>query len=125
MDTLPPAPSVKLLPLVEGGPNEKVANLLARLIGDGPRAAGSALVILTGLQAFLETGIPEMTAAVWEPLITVRELKREFGGQAYKKACEAMAACSSSDDLNFKLYSDVCAILVQDPEQEKIPVDRK
>ena len=39
----------RLLPLMEGGENEKVANLLARLIGDGPRAAGSALVILTGL----------------------------------------------------------------------------
>jgi len=125
MDTQPPAAPVKLLPLEEGGPNEKVANLLARLIGEGPRAAGSALVILTGLQAFLETGRPEMPAAVWEPLITVRELKREFGGQAYKKACNLMLACSGSDDPNFKLYSDVCAILVQDPEQEKIQVDRK
>lgn len=125
MDTPQPTPSVKLLPLIEGGPNEQVANLLARLIGTGPRAAGSALVILTGLQEFLDTGKSEAVAAVWEPLMTVRKLKQEWGGQAYKKACEAMAACSGSDDANFRLYSDVCAILIQDPEQEKLTVDRK
>lgn len=125
MDTPQPAPSVKLLPLNEGGDNEKIANMLARLIGEGPRAAGSALVILTGLQEFLDTGKAEATAAVWEPLITVRKMKQELGGQAYRKACELMAACSGSDDPNFRLYSDVCAILIQDPEQEKLTVDRK
>jgi len=114
-----------LLPLEEGGPNEKVANMLAMLIGDGPRAATSALVILTGLQEFLNSGIAETTAAVWEPLITSRKLKREFGGQAYKKACEMLAACSGTDDPNFRLYGDVCQILIQDPDQEKITVDRK
>lgn len=125
MDTPQPAPSVKLLPLVEGGPNEQVANMLARLIGEGPRAAGSALVILTGLQEFLDTGKPEAVAAVWEPLVTVRQMKAQFGGQAYKKACEILLACSGSDDPNFRLYSDVCAILIQDPEQEKLKVDQK
>lgn len=124
MDT-PPTPTVKLLPLLEGSPNEKVANMLARLIGEGPRAATSALVILTGLQAYLDSGIAETTGHIWEPLITARDLKRQFGGQAYKNACQSMAACASSDDPNFRLYSDVCQVLLQDPDQEKIPVDRK
>lgn len=115
----------RLLPLVEGGENEKVANLLARLIGDSPRAATSALVILTGLQEFLNTGKAEATALLWEPLVTARQMKQQWGGQAYNKACAVLAACSGSDDPNFRLYSDVCQILIQDPEQEKIAVDRQ
>jgi len=120
MDTPQSEPSVNLLPLVENGPNEQVANMLSRLIGEGPRAAASALVILTGLQQFLDTGKSEAAASLWEPLITVRHMKAQWGGQAYRKACEMMAACSDSNDPNFSLYSDVCAILIQDPEQEKI-----
>ena len=109
----------RLLPLMEGGENEKVANLLARLIGDGPRAAASALVILTGLQEFLNSGQAKTTAFVWEPLITARQMKQQWGGQAYHQACVALAACSGSNDPNFRLYGDVCQILIQDPEQEK------
>lgn len=116
----------RLTPLVENGPNEKVANMLARLIGDDPRAATSALIILMGLQAYLDTGKPETVGVFWEPIITARKLKKDYGGQAYRKACEVLASFNEDqDNPSYHLYTDVCQILIQDPEQEKIPVDQK
>ena len=116
----------RLTPLVENGPNEKVANMLARLIGDDPRAATSALIILMGLQAYLDTGNPETVGVFWEPIITARKLKKDYSGQAYRKACEVLGSFNGDqDNPNHHLYTDVCQILIQDPDQEKIPVDRK
>jgi hypothetical protein len=116
-------PAPRLVPLIDKGPNELVANLLARLIGDDPRAATSAIVILSGLQAFLDSNDPQQTAAIWEPLITARRLKQQWGGQAYRKACQALAQCHGPQEANYRLYTDVCQILVQDPEQDKNVVD--
>lgn len=123
MDTPPQEPSVKLLPLIEGGANEKVANMLTRLIGDNPQAATSALIVLMGLDAFLKTGDPETVAVFWEPLIIVRKLKKEFGGQAYRKALEKVAEAHNKDAKTYTVYKDACQILLHDPEQEKIAVD--
>ena len=121
-DTTPP---LRLIPLIENGPNEKVANMLARLIGEDQRAATSALVILMGLQEFLDSGKPENVALFWEPIVAARNLKKEWGGQAYRKACEIIAQCAGPETENYRLYKDVCQILLNDPEQEKIAIDRK
>ena len=116
-------PPARLLPLVSQSPNEAVANMLARLIGDDPRCATSAIIILTGIQAFLDTGDAKATATIWEPLIVARKLKQQWGGQAYRQACKALATCHGPQEANYRLYTDVCQLLVQDPEQEKNVVD--
>jgi hypothetical protein len=120
-----PSPEVRLLPLIENGSNEKVANMLARLIGGDERSATSALIILTGLQKFLDSGIPETTGALWEPLIEARKLKKEWGGQAYRKATELAASAHNTASTSHTLYMEVCQILLGDPEQEKFKVDGK
>lgn len=118
-----PAPEVRLLPLIENGSNEKVANMLTRLIGGDERAATSALIILAGLQKFLDSGIPETTGALWEPLIEARNLKKQWGGQAYRKATELASAAHDIDSNSYTLHMEVCQILLGDPEQEKFMVD--
>ncbi len=126
-NTAPSANEPKLLPLDAGGENEKVANLLAQLVNadDPSRAANTALIILVGLQGYLNTGNAESAAAAWEPIITARALKKQFGNQAYREALKRMPDSPESHPKTYALFQDVAQILLSDPEQEKFPVDPK
>lgn len=87
----PSLPEVKLLPLVEGAANEKLANALARLLIDDEKqaqlGAQAALLILTGIQTFLDSaGNYDLVEQLWEPNIVARQLEAKHGPEAWKKA---------------------------------------
>lgn len=85
------SPEIRLLPLVEGAANEKLANGLARLLIDDEKqaqlGAQAALLILTGIQTFIDSeGDYEVVEQLWEPNIVARQLDAKHGPEAWKKA---------------------------------------
>lgn len=107
MESQPPnsSPEVRLLPLVEGTPNEGLANLLARLLVDDEAQAGlgaqSSLLILAGVQAFLDSNGDYATAEqLWEPVIVARQLEKALGSAeaALEKATEMAKGCIGAND---------------------------
>lgn len=93
----------RLLPLVEGTPNEGLANALARLfaqsIDDAEAASTMALVILTGIQEFYDSGGDYVRVEqVWEPIIVYRQLEKAFGDNAQQKATELYQSAKLLND---------------------------
>lgn len=109
---------VRLLPLNEGAPNEGLANALARLmIEDESQAelgASNALIILTGIQAFLDSGGDYLTVErIWEPYIVARQLQKTYGDGAWKKATEmAEAALAMQDNRGAIIYERTATLLM-------------
>lgn len=98
------SPEVRLLPLAEGAPNEGLANLLARLLiedeSQAEQGAQAALLILTGIQSFIDTGGDYLTVErIWEPVIVARQLEKTHGDLAWKKAGEMAEAAKAANDL--------------------------
>lgn len=112
--------STRLLPLVEGAPNETLANLLAMLlIEDESQAedgARGSLMILTGIQAYQDSGgDPRVIELAWRPVIVARKLLKEHGPEAWKiaaqKAGQAMAA---ENRVESEMYERVAVMLQAD-----------
>ena len=83
----------RLLPLVPGGSSEHLANLLSELLSEddvhSENAAAAALVILTGIQAYLDSaGDRVALERAWKPTILSRRLAAEYGKEAWRKAAE-------------------------------------
>ena len=111
------SPEVRLLPLAEGAPSEMLANTLARLLTDDASQAESgargALLILTGVQAFLDSGgNPHVIELAWEPTIAARELEKNHGADAWKRAAELAGEALAADDAKkAQLYGRVALML--------------
>lgn len=113
-------PAVRLLPLETGGPNEIVANKLARLLcsaeADTEAATHTALLILTALQAFLDSGDARAVDALWEPLITAQRLSVEFGEEAWRQAAgRAGAAKAMGNERDAWIYERAAVMLAPEP----------
>ncbi len=83
--------TLRLLPLCEGKSNEGLANALARLLCDeaeqAETGAKAALLILSGIQTYFDSGGDYLAVErVWEPVIVSRQLEKSFGAQAANKA---------------------------------------
>lgn len=63
----PQEPLRRLLPLIEGGDNEKFANLMTRLLGGTPGAHRMTLGLLIGVQDFLDYGDIKRVELTWLP----------------------------------------------------------
>lgn len=116
----PPSESsnaVRLLPLIEGSPNEGLANLLARLIvekeEDAAQASWAAIVILSGIQAFLDTnGDYGTVELMWEPAIVIRNLQKTYGPKAKDVANEMAASCKQlNDERGARIYARAAVAL--------------
>jgi hypothetical protein len=118
-----PSAEVRLLPLIENSPNEGVANTLARLlvedVSQAHLGAHSAILILTGVQAFLDSGGDyTVVERLWEPIIVARQMEKSYGSAAWKKAAEmAAAATKVNDERGQAIYSRAATILC--PEVNK------
>lgn len=87
----PSLSEIRLLPLTENAANEKLANALARLLVDDEKqaqlGAQAALLILTGIQTFLDNeGNYGLVEQLWEPNIVARQLEAKHGHEAWKMA---------------------------------------
>lgn len=108
-------PAVRLLPLVENSPNEKLANTLAHLLApnenDAEPAAQWALLILTGIQAYYDTGGNYLAVErLWAPIILSRQLAD--GPEAWKKAMELAKTYRAAGNLRASaLYEQAAAYL--------------
>jgi hypothetical protein len=116
--------AIRLLPLVEGAPNEGVANTLARLLIDDESqaeiGASSAIVILSGIQAFYDSGGDFLVVErIWEPYIVARQMQKAFGANAWKKAAEmAGAAHAANDERGAVIYERVATLLSPDVNKQ-------
>lgn len=119
-------PVVRLLPLTEGAPNEGLANALARLLIDDESQAESgaqyALLILTGIQTFYDTGGNYVAVErLWEPFIVSRQMEKAYGEKAWEKAAEMAEAARKVDDQRGAwIYQAVASML---KSQVNKPVD--
>jgi hypothetical protein len=113
---------VRLLPLIKDGGNEALANLLADLLAGGAdgaaareAAAGVALMILNGIQAYLDKGGDYLAVeSLWEPMIIGRRLYAQHGPEAWKTAAELAGKARAEDDPR---EADLCtraALLLKD-----------
>lgn len=125
---LPPSsPAVRLLPLVNGGANEKLANLLAHLLvedeSQAENGARAALMILTGIQAFLDSkGDARVIEHAWRPTIVARELEKSGPDAWIRAATIAGEAMANDDKETADLYERVALMLK--PEDVKTDVDK-
>lgn len=110
------SPVPRLLPLVEGTHNEGVANALARLIvADETQAemgARGALLILTGIQTFLDTGDYLAVERIWEPIILARHLERAYKDEGAKQAQQMAAALRKGGDQRGAWIYERAAVLL-------------
>lgn len=103
-----------------------LANTLARLLTEDTSHAESgargALLILTGIQAFFDSGgDPNVIELAWEPTIAARELEKKHGDNAWKRAAElAGEALGAEDAAKAQLYGRVALMLK--PETVDKPV---
>jgi hypothetical protein len=125
-DQIKPAPGQpKLIPLIERSSNEAVANTLARLLIDDENQVESgsmtALLILTGIQAYLDSGGDYLAVEIlWEPVIVAKQIMKAYGNGALDKATEmAVAARALNDVRGAQIYERVVALLSVD----KVAVD--
>lgn len=111
--TTPP----RLLPLIENSPNDGLANLLTRLLIDDPALADDgarlAILIMTGIQAFLDSGGSYSAVEIyWEPVITARQMAKAYGEHTWKKAAEMAGACKATgDERGAAIYTRVAEML--------------
>ncbi len=118
--------AVRLLPLVEKAPNEGVANCLARLLVDdatqAEHGARGALLILTGIQAFLDSGGDyRAVEGIWEPAIVARQMLVGYGEEAWKKAAEMCGACKAvEDERGAYVYARVAEMLAPDDVKKRV-----
>lgn len=133
MESQPPqsSPAVRLLPLVAESPNEGVANLLARLLVEDETqiemGATGALLILSGIQTFLDSGGDyRAVERVWEPHIVARHLEKAYGKDAAKNARQLAAAMQKGGDLRGGWVYERAAVLLDPPPPDiNKPVDSK
>jgi len=120
------SPEVRLLPLVEHGSNEALANTLARLLVDdesqAEMGARAALTILTGIQAFYDSGGDyRVIALAWEPVIVARQMEKIHGANGWREAAMRAGAAKAAEDHDIAaLYERVARLLKSDI---KIEVD--
>lgn len=111
------SPEIRLLPLVEGAANEKLANGLARLLIDDEKqaqlGAQAALLILTGIQTFIDSeGDYEVVEQLWEPNIVARQLEAKHGPEAWKKAAAlADEFFKANDQQKAAIYNHAAVML--------------
>lgn len=133
MESQPPksSPEVRLLPLVPESPNEGVANLLARLLVEDETqiemGATGALLILSGIQTFIDSGGDyKAVERVWEPHIVARHLEKAYGTEAAKNARQLAAAMQKGGDQRGAwLYERAAKLLDPPPPDINKPVDSK
>lgn len=116
----------RLLPLIEKSDNDGVANALARLLTEDPAQAEDAsrlaILILTGIQTFLDAG-GAYTAVeqVWEPVIVARQMTKAYGANAWKKAAEMSGAAKAvSDNRGAQIYATVAVMLAPDDIKKRV-----
>jgi hypothetical protein len=101
-----------------------VANALARLLIDDESqaeiGATSALVILSGIQAFYDSGGDYLIVErIWEPYIVARQMQKTYGTDAWKKAAEmAGAARATNDERGAVIYERVATLLHPDVNKQ-------
>ena len=118
------SPEVRLLPLVEGAPNEGLANVLARLLIDDESqaeiGASNALIILSGIQAFYDSGGDFLIVErIWEPYIVSRQMQKAYGEGAWKKAAEMSGAARAANDERGAVIYERVATLLHHPDVNK------
>lgn len=125
-ESQPPAslPEVRLLPLVEGAANEKLANALARLLIDDEKqaqlGAQAALLILTGVQTFIDSqGDCDLVEQLWEPNIVARQLDAKHGPEAWKKAAALADEFFKANDQQKAVIYNRAAIMLHPGEVNK------
>lgn len=112
---------VRLLPLTPGAGNEALANALARLLVEdeahAEMGARGALLILTGIQAFLDSnGDHLLVEQLWEPIAIARQLEKTFGTgvAARAKALEmAEAARALKNEHRTSIYEAVAEFFTE------------
>lgn len=123
------AVQVRLLPLTEGAPNEKLANGLAHLLIDDEAQAAlgaqAALLILTGVQIFIDSGGDYAAVEqLWEPNVVARQLDALHGPEAWKKAAEMAESYARAGDQNKADIHKHAALMLR-PIVTNNPVDEK
>jgi len=114
-----PDKQARLLPLIPNSSNEGLANTLARLLvedeSQAETGAQGALFILTGIQAYLDSGgAYSVIEHAWEPCIVARQIKKTYGQDGMKKAAEMAAACRAVEDSRgAQIYERVTALLTE------------
>lgn len=93
MESQPPTSSteVRLLPLIENNPNEGLANLLTQLLVEDETQADAgaevALMILTGIQTFIDSGGNYLAVErLWYPVVIARKFQKTYGADAANQA---------------------------------------
>src|SRR5579885_3229519 len=111
-----PAALPRLLPLVENSANDGVANALARLLTDDPAQVENstrlAILILTGIQTFFDSGGSYAAVEqIWEPVIVAHQMTKTYGANAWKKAAEMSgAAKATADNRKAQIYANVAVM---------------
>ena len=111
------SPEIRLLPLVEGAANEKLATALARLLVDDENraqyGAQAALLILTGVQIFIDSdGNYDLVEQLWEPNIVASQLDTLHGPDAWKEAAaRADELFKAGDQRKAAIYNRAAAML--------------
>lgn len=94
--------AVRLLPLTPASANEGLANLLARLLTEdesqAEHSAQAALFILSGIQAFLDSGDYRSVEILWEPVLVARQMEKAYGTLGAAKATDMAAAMRLAQD---------------------------
>lgn len=112
-------PQPRLLPLIAQSENERLANGLARLltddVGEAENASRLSIVILTGIQLFLDSGSYSATENTWEAVVLARDLFKEHGPDAWKvAAARAGAAKAANEPRQALIYTTVAEMLAPD-----------
>lgn len=108
-----------------------MANLLARLLVEDESqiemGATGALLILSGIQTFLDSGGDyRAVERVWEPHIVARHLEKAYGKDAPKNARQLAAAMQKGGDVRGAwLYERAAVLLDPPPPDINKPVDSK
>ena len=119
----------RLLPLIEGGPNERLANMLGSLLTDdvahAEDGARASLMILTGIQAYLDSnGDPRTFEAAWGPVIVARNMSKKYGPEAWQIAAKVSGEMKAENKPALaEMYERVALLLAPEPDV-KTEVDK-
>jgi|PlaIllAssembly_1097288.scaffolds.fasta_scaffold00029_12 hypothetical protein len=109
-----------------------MANLLARLLVEDETqiemGATGALLILSGVQTFIDSGGDyKAVERVWEPHIVARHLEKAYGTDAAKNARQLAAAMQKGGDVRGAWVYERAANLLDPPPAPDVnkPVDSK
>lgn len=121
---------VRLLPLVAESSNEGLANLLARLLVEDENhiemGATGALLILSGIQTFLDRGGDyRAVERVWEPHIVARHLEKAYNQEAAKNARQLASAMRKGGDARGAWIYEQAANLIGPCPFVNKPIDSK